>query len=265
MMATGKTWKQKWIEREEQGSGLGSDAESGDNQEAGTADINMVFHLPMEFALPEPEIAQLNLGAERVVFEKPEQLGQYMKPLYIKGYLDGKPMGQMLVDSGACVNIMPYAMFERLGDTKDELMKTNMTLSGFSGEASNAKGIVVKELTVGGKSLSTTFFIVDLKGKYNMLLGRDWIHANGCVPSTLHQYVIQWVGDGVEVIEADSSACVAVVESQEGLQDGEVECLTGQDLPMYDYVSVGRRRFILINVKPTVFTRLENMSLSHDE
>jgi hypothetical protein len=100
MMATGKTWKQKWIEREEQGSGLGSDAESGDNQEAGTADINMVFHLPMEFALPEPEIAQLNLGAERVVFEKPEQLGQYMKPLYIKGYLDGKPMGQMLVDSG---------------------------------------------------------------------------------------------------------------------------------------------------------------------
>jgi hypothetical protein len=40
------------------------------------------------------------------VFEKPEKLGQHMKPLYIKGHLDGKPVSRMLVDDGACVNIM---------------------------------------------------------------------------------------------------------------------------------------------------------------
>jgi hypothetical protein len=33
-----------------------------------------------------------------------------------------------------------------------------------------------------------------------VLLGRDWIHTNECVPSTLHQYVIQWIGDEVEVV-----------------------------------------------------------------
>jgi hypothetical protein len=63
----------------------------------------------------------------------------------------------MLVDGGACVNIMPYAVFEKLGHKDDELMKTNMTLSGFSGEASEAKGIISKELTVGSKTIPTTF------------------------------------------------------------------------------------------------------------
>jgi hypothetical protein len=72
-----------------------------------------------------------------------------------------------------------------------------MALSSFLGEASNAKGIVAKELMVGSKSMLTALFIVEEKGKYNVLLGRDSIHANGCVPSTLHQCVIQWVGDEV--------------------------------------------------------------------
>jgi hypothetical protein len=150
----------------------------------------------------------LSQGAKRAVFERHEKLGQHMKPLYIKGYLDGKPVNRMLVDGGACVNIMPCAVFEKLGHKEEELMKMNMTLSGFSGEASNAKGIIAKELTVGSKSVLTAFFVVDVRGKYNVLLGRDWIHANRCVPSTLHQCVIQWVGDEVEVIGADDSACV---------------------------------------------------------
>jgi hypothetical protein len=189
-----------------------------------SADIDMVFHLAMEFTLLEMEVAQLNMGAERAVFEKPEKLGQYMKPLYIKGHLDGRPVNQMLLDGGACVNIMPYAVFKKLGHSEADHMKTNITLSGFLGEASNAKEIVAKEPMVGSKSMSTSFFIMDVKGKYNVLLGRDWIHTNGCVPSMLHQCVVQWVGDEVEVVEADNLMCVAIAEAQEGLQDGEVEC-----------------------------------------
>jgi hypothetical protein len=53
-----------------------------------------------------------------------------------------------------------------------------------------------------------------VKGRYNMLLGQDWIHADECVPSTIHQCVIQWVGDEVEVVQADEDVCVAMTESQ---------------------------------------------------
>jgi hypothetical protein len=62
--------------------------------------VNMVFHLPTEFSLPENETAQLMLGAERAVFEKPNELGKHMKPLYIKGHLDSVLIDRMLVDGG---------------------------------------------------------------------------------------------------------------------------------------------------------------------
>jgi hypothetical protein len=53
-----------------------------------------------------------------------------------------------------------------------------------------ARGVVNIELTVGSKSLATAFFIVEVQGNYSVILGRDWIHANHCIPSTLHQFLI---------------------------------------------------------------------------
>jgi hypothetical protein len=44
-----------------------------------------------------------------------------MKPLYIKGHLDGVPVGRMMVDGGASVNIMPLTLFERLGHMEGDL------------------------------------------------------------------------------------------------------------------------------------------------
>ncbi|KAK1620658.1 hypothetical protein QYE76_026175 [Lolium multiflorum] len=87
-----------------------------------------------------------------------------------------------------------------------DLIKTNVTLSDFNGQASDAQGVLNVDLTVGRKTVPTTFFIVDSKSSYAVLLGRDWIHANCCIPSTMHQCLIQWDGDEVEVVHADDSA-----------------------------------------------------------
>jgi hypothetical protein len=257
-----KTRKEKRIEREGRSEESGDD--EGNTKEVGTMsmEVNMAFHLPDKFGLPETELVQLNLGAERAIFEKPEEVGSHMKPLYIKGYLDGEPVGRMLVDGGACVNIMPCFVFERLGHQEKELMRTNMTLSGFSGEVSDTKGIISKELTVGNKTIPTAFCVVDIKGKYNVLLGWDWIHANGCVPSTLHQCVMRWVGNNIEVIEADDSVCVAMAEPQENLPEGKVKCLTGRDLSGYDYISIGQEGFVPVNIKPTAISRLESLEIT---
>jgi hypothetical protein len=69
----------------------------------------------------------------------------------------------------------------------------------------------------------------------------------------------------VEIVKVDESVYVALAESQEGLQDGEVECLTGRDLSEYDYISIGKKAFVLVNVKLALVTRLENMSINHVE
>jgi hypothetical protein len=150
------------IEREERGDNPSSRDEHDNTDDTGVVDVNMVFQLPPEFSLSEPEEMQLALCVERVVFENPHELGQHMKPLYIKGHLDGEPINKMLVDGGACINIMPYAVFEKLGHKESELMKTNMTLSGFFGEASEAKGIISKELTIGSKTILIAFFVVNV-------------------------------------------------------------------------------------------------------
>ena len=66
------------------------------------------------------------------------------------------------------------------------------------------------ELTIGSKTLLTTFYVIDGKGSYSLLLGRDWIHANYCVSSTMHQCLIQWHGDDVKLVRADESMSIAI-------------------------------------------------------
>ncbi|KAK1683114.1 hypothetical protein QYE76_043962 [Lolium multiflorum] len=183
--------------------------------DAGTsADTNMVFVLPSEFCAPRDEevsVAQFDCGPRPVIFEKPKEKSyRHLKALYLKGYINGQPISKMLVDTGAAVNIMPYSMLRRLGRSTEDLIKTNVTLSDFNGQPSEAKGVLNVDLTVGRKTIPTSFFIVDSKSTYAVLLGRDWIHANCCIPSTMHQCIIQWDGDEVEVVHADDSIDISL-------------------------------------------------------
>jgi hypothetical protein len=170
-------------------------------------------------------------------------------------------MGRMLVDGGASGNIMPFSVFSKLNRKESELMKTNKRVSGFSGELSEAKGVISMKLTVGSKTVETAFFIVDIRGRYDILLGRDWIHANCCIPSTLHQCLIQWVDDDVEVIEADNSSCIALAEVPVDLQHIEMRCLTGRDLSDYDYINICIDGFVPIKAQPANIARFNDLSI----
>jgi hypothetical protein len=159
-------------------------------EETVSMDVNMVITIPAEFCAPTEDVTELVLGVERAVIEKPENPGAHMKPLFIREHLDGTPIEHMLVDGGASVNILPLSLFKTLGHVEGDLKRTNLSLSIFAGGLTEAIGIIYKEVTVGSKTVPTAFFVVDVKGHYNMLLGQDWIHANECVPSTLHQFIM---------------------------------------------------------------------------
>jgi hypothetical protein len=220
-------------------------------------DIDMVFTIPAEFRAPTEDVMELALGAERAMFEKPEHSGTHMKPLFIWGHLDGMPIGHMIVHGGASINILPLLLFTKLRHIKGDLKHTNLSHSGFVGDPMEAKGIICKEVTIGSKTMPTAFFVVDMKGRYNMLLEWDWIHSNECVPSTLHQCVIQWIGDEVEVVQVDEEVCVAMAESEVDILGEKMECLSGKDITRYDYISVGKDGFVPISVKPAIgVTRL---------
>jgi hypothetical protein len=146
-----------------------------------------------------------------VIFEKPQEKNyKHLKALYLKDYINGHPVNKMLVDTNATVNIMPYSVIRRLGHSVEDLIKTNITLSDFNGQASEAQDILNVDLIVGSKTIPTSFFIVSSKSTYTVLLGRDWIHANCYIPSTMHQCIIQWDGDEVEVVHADDSIKISL-------------------------------------------------------
>jgi hypothetical protein len=78
-------------------------------------EINMVFMLLAQFRGVKEEVAQICLGPKEAWFKKPKESSQHLKPLYIRGHIDGRPISKMLVDGGAAVNLMPYAVFKKLG------------------------------------------------------------------------------------------------------------------------------------------------------
>jgi hypothetical protein len=125
-----------------------------------------------------------------------------------------------------------------------------MTISGVGGgEPMGAKGVISMGLTIGSKTLATAFFVAETQGNFSLILGRDWIHANKCVPSTLHQMLIQWVDDEVEVVHVDNSSCVAIADSHSiGVHD-DVKCLSGLDLSNYEFVSCSNNGFIPAVIK----------------
>jgi hypothetical protein len=76
-----------------------------------------------------------------------------------------------------------------------------------------ARSVVSMELIVGSKSLATAFFVVEVQGNYSVILGCDWIHANLCISSTLHQFLIQWIDDEVDVVHMNASAYIALADT----------------------------------------------------
>nr|CAD1818574.1 unnamed protein product [Ananas comosus var. bracteatus] len=159
---------------------------------AGSVDISMVYALPHSFKVESVEykesvydgkeltVAQLQLedakAADAVVFEKPSIIQtRFVRPLFIRTLIEERPVGRVMVDGGAIVNVMPISFFKKLGKSENELKPTDTIMTDFTGNDSH----------------------------YNLLLGRDWIHENEYVPSTLHGKLFQWIGDRVEEIKAE--------------------------------------------------------------
>jgi hypothetical protein len=169
----------------------------------------------------------------------------HLKPLHVKGHINGTLVHNMLVDSGSIVNLMPYSLYKKLGGTDEEMIRTNMMISGVGG-GEPIPAVASMDLTIGSKTLATAFFVAKVQGSYNLILGRDWIHANRCIPSSLHQLLIQWVGDEIEVVHTDSLAQVAMADAPlPGGHDG-IACLSGCDLTNFEFISVTKDGFVPI-------------------
>jgi hypothetical protein len=82
-------------------------------------------------------MAQLVL-AKQAIFDKPAK-NRHMRPLYLRGYVNGKPLTKMFIDGGAVVNVMPYTTFSKHGMGPGDLTPTSIVLNDFAGNPSDTK------------------------------------------------------------------------------------------------------------------------------
>jgi hypothetical protein len=195
----------------------------------------MVVFLPKEFMASvdsdvsdeEFGMAQLTLEPKQAIFEKPEDgKRQHLKALFLKGYVNGNPVTRMLVDEGAVVDLMPYTMLRKIWKSDEDLTQTDIMLVDFEGNVPPAQGAICVELTIGSKILPTAFFVIKGRGSYNLLMGRDWIHVNCCIPSRMHQCIIQWIRDSVEVVQGETLTVAAT--KAHGWTYDRVSCISGK-------------------------------------
>jgi hypothetical protein len=136
-------------------------------------------------------------------------------------------------------------VLRRLGRSTEDLIKTNATLNDFNGQALEAQGVLNVDLNVVSKPILTSFFIIISKSMYTVLLGRDWIHANCCIPSMMHQCLIQWNGDEVEVVQADDSIEISLAAMS--VWDAEdQESISGISLEGFDRVEATKNDVRLV-------------------
>ena len=116
---------------------------------------------------------------QKVILEKPfMEMTRHIKLLYVRAHLNGKPISKVLIDNGSMVNVIPLRMLRALRRSINQLIETEVVMSTFTGEVSKTLGILPIDITNGSKTTLSGFFVIDSTVNYNILLGRDWIHAN---------------------------------------------------------------------------------------
>ena len=68
--------------------------------------------------------------------------------------------------------------------------------------------------------------------------------------SFLHQFLIQWISDDVEVVHGDASSFIGTADSEFIGAHDNIKCLSGLDLSDYELISCTKDGFVPATLKP---------------
>nr|KYP31280.1 hypothetical protein KK1_048525 [Cajanus cajan] len=124
------------------------------------------------------------------VFDSPmEEMKGHLKPLLLTLMIEEQEVNKVLVDGGAAVNILPKTMLKMFGKSLAHLKPHNLMISDYVGTSSHPEGLILLDVQIGSVKRTTMFIVTPSKANFNVLLGREWIHGVGVVPSMVHQKI----------------------------------------------------------------------------
>jgi hypothetical protein len=145
---------------------LGEDlVDYGTSLENTGMDVNVITFL-VDYTIidDEPMVNQFDFDPKDMIFTKHKESVNHLKPLYVRGQIDGTHISRILIDRGVSINLILYSLYRKLGKQDNELIRTNMTLSGVgSNSPIEAKGVESIELTIWTKTLIAAFFVAKVE------------------------------------------------------------------------------------------------------
>jgi len=111
----------------------------------------------------------------------------HLKPLFIQAKVGDVIVNKVLVDGGVVVNLMSQSLLKRIGKCDVDLKPHNIVLLNYEGKTRFSLGAFQVNLSIGSVTRLTLFMVVPSKSNFNLLLGMEWIHGIGCIPSSMHQ------------------------------------------------------------------------------
>jgi len=84
-----------------------------------------------------------------------------------------------------------------------------MVVRAFDGSRREVMGEIDIPIQIGPYTCNVVFQVMDINPAYNCLLGRPWIHAQGVVPSTLHQKLKFAVGGLLVIVSGEEDILVS--------------------------------------------------------
>ena len=124
---------------------------------------------------------------QKAIFEKPNGLMKsHLKPLFVQAKVYDTRVNKVLVDGGAAVNLMSQPLLKIIGKCDADPKPHNKVFSNYEGKTGFSLGALQVNLTVGSVTRPTLFMVMPSKANFNLLLGREWIHVIGVVPSSMH-------------------------------------------------------------------------------
>lgn len=100
-----------------------------------------------------------------------DEMKCHIKPLMITVMVEG----EILVEGGACINILPVTKLKHFKKKVEDLLPHNIMVSNFSGNSSNTHGVVALDVTIESHRRLIIFMAISSQANFNMLLGHEWM------------------------------------------------------------------------------------------
>lgn len=113
------------------------------------------------------------INKEKDIFERPNMsMQKHMNSSYIRAEVEGVRVNKVLIDCGACINVMLHSLLKRIIKYDTDLKSNNMILSNFEGKTSKPLGIIQVDVVIGTITQPTLFVVIPTEVNYNLLLGQ---------------------------------------------------------------------------------------------